>query len=179
MRRIKKKHSIIIEAMKLFSRQGFYKTKLTEVSDNLGISVGNIYNYFPSKSSLAKASIKYVARKLANELRYINDQPLRPEEKVDRFTRVYLMFVEKHPEMIEYFFRVYLSNRELFCDDEDCGFALAEEFIDEIERLIDDGVEAGVFAEQDFHVGFSVICGTLGAMTFLNGEHVKHWDSLR
>ena len=78
--------------------------------------------------------------------------------------------------MIDYFFRVYLSNRELFCDEEDCGFSLAKEFIDEIERLVDEGVKKGEFKERNFYVAFSLVSGILGAMTFLSGENVLEED---
>jgi AcrR family transcriptional regulator len=176
MKRIKKKNQIMREAIKLFSKQGFYNTRLSEISKNLGIGVGNIYNYFPSKKSLAKASIGFVTRKLASELRYINDRELSRHEKIQSFVDIYITFIQKHPEMIEYFFRVYLSNRELFCGEEDCGFSLAEEFIYEVERLVTGGVEAGEFKKQDFNVAFSLICGTLGAITFLNGENVLEKD---
>jgi AcrR family transcriptional regulator len=171
-KKFKKKNTIILSALKLFSKKGFYNTTISEISNNMGVSVGNIYNYFPSKKSLAKASIKFVTEKLAAELRYINNGDMSQKEKIRQFVSVYFVFIQKNPEMIEYFFRVYLSNRELFCDEEDCGFSLAKEFIDEIERLITTGVEYGEFKERDFYVAFSLITGILGAMTFLNGENV-------
>jgi hypothetical protein len=100
----------------MFSSKGFYNTTIAEVAKNIGMSVGNIYNYFPSKSSLA--------------------------------------------------------NREMFCDEEDCGFKLAKDFVDEIERLINDGVKSGEFAKQNFYIAFSSLTGILGGITFLNGEKV-------
>jgi len=172
----KKKNTIISEAIKLFSKQGFYKTKLSEVSSNIGISVGNIYGYFPSKKSLAKASIKYVAHKLGSELKYINNQDISQREKLEAFITIYFNFTQNYPEMIEYFFRVYLANRELFQDEKDCGFSLAKEFIDELEQLVDDGIENGEFKEQNFYIAFAVICGTLGAITFLEGENALKED---
>jgi AcrR family transcriptional regulator len=175
-KKFKKKNTIILSALKLFSKKGFYNTTISEISKNMGISVGNIYNYFPSKKSLAKASIKFVTSKLASELRYINEMHISEKDKIYQFVKVYFIFIQKHPEMIVYFFRVYLSNRELFCDEEDCGFSLAKEFIDEIERLVNQGVENGEFKEQNFYVAFSLISGILGAMTFLNGELVLEED---
>jgi AcrR family transcriptional regulator len=176
MKKHRKKNSIILSALKLFSKKGFYNTTISEISKNMGISVGSIYNYFPSKKSLAKASIKFVTRKLASDLRYINDKDISQKEKIYQFVEEYFIFIRKHPEMIEYFFRVYLSNRELFCDEEDCGFSLAKEFIDEIERLVDEGVKKGEFKERNFYVAFSLVSGILGAMTFLSGENVLEED---
>jgi len=175
-KKFQKRNTIILSALKLFSKKGFYNTTISEISKNMDISIGSIYNYFPSKKSLAKASIKFVTGKLATELRFINNQTISQKEKIRQFVNVYFVFIQKNPEMIEYFFRVYLSNRELFCDEEDCGFSLAKEFIDEIEKLINDGIILEEFKEIDFYVTFSLISGILGAMTFLSGEHVLKSD---
>ncbi len=176
MNKAKKKNSIIMMALKLFTKQGFYTTKISDISKSMDMSVGGIYDYFPSKKSLARASIKMVTQKLASELRYINQMDISQKDKIAQFVEIYFSFIEDSPEMIEYFFRVYLSNRELFCDEDDCGFSLAKEFIDEVEKLIDDGVKTGEFKEQNFFVSFSLICGILGAFTFLNGENVLEKD---
>ncbi len=168
----KKRNSIIQSALKLFSSKGFYNTTISEISEQMGISVGNVYNYFPSKKSLAQASIRYVTGKLAIELRYINHLKISQKDKIRRFVEIYLKFVQEYPEMIEYFFKVYLSNRELFCDKDDCGFALAKEFIDEVEALVEKGVTEGEFVKIDFYIAFSLIAGVLGSMTFLNSEKV-------
>ena len=163
-------------ALKLFSKQGLHHTKISEISKSLKISVGSIYEYFPSKQSLARASIQFVTQKLASELRYINALAIPHREKLCQFVEVYFRFIAQYPEMIEYFFRVYLSNRDFFCEEEDCGFALAREFVDEMERLIEDGVRKGEFKQQNFYVNFSLVCGILGAITFLHGEDVLEED---
>ncbi len=168
----KKKNIIILSALGLFSKQGFYNTTIADISKKIGISVGSMYNYFPSKKDLAKSSIQYVTKKLAVELSYINRKEISEKEKIADFVKVYFIFIQKHPEMIDYFFRVYLSNRELFCDEEDCGFYLAKDFIDEIEILINNGIKHKEFKKRNFYVTFSLISGILGAMTFLNGEKV-------
>ncbi len=167
----KKRNTIIQSALKLFSTKGFYNTTISEISEQMGVSVGNIYNYFPSKKSLAQASIRYVTNKLATELRYINSLEISQKEKIRHFVTVYLQFVHRNPEMIEYFFKVYLSNRELFCDKDDCGFALAKEFIDEVEFLVEKGVSEGEFEKIDFYMAFSLVTGILGSITFLNSEN--------
>jgi len=170
--RLKKKNSIILSALKLFSQNGFYNTSIANISKSIGISVGGIYGYFPSKKELAKSSIVFVTKKLAYKLNEINKKNITQREKISQFAGFYFDFIEKHPEMIDYFFRVYLANRELFCDEDDCGFSLAKDFVDEIENLINKGIENGEFKKQNFYVAFSCITGILGSMTFLNGEKV-------
>ena len=176
MNKRRKRAKIIASALRLFSKQGFYKTTMRDIADTLGISEGTLYNHFPSKMSLATAAISHVTGKMAIDLRYINGKSIPATEKIREFVRSYFGFIQKNPEMVEYFFRVYLSNREIFCDEEDCGFSLAKEFIDEIERLVDEGVKKGEFKERNFYVAFSLVSGILGAMTFLSGENVLEED---
>ncbi len=176
MNKIKKQNKIIESALKIFSKNGFYNTTISYITDDLKMSVGNFYNYFPSKKSLARASMVFVTKKLASNLRYINAKHITSREKITLFVQGYFDFVKQNPEMIEYFFRVYLSNRELFCEHEDCGFSLAKEFIDEVKTLFEDGRKNEEFMQKDFFVAFSSIVGILGGMTFLNGEHVLEDD---
>ncbi len=177
MLRKKKKESLIISsALKMFSKYGFYNTTISDVVKNINMSVGNFYNYFPSKNSLAKSSIIFVSKRLANKLKYINDQNISSRKKIFLFVESYLLFLKNNPEMINYFFKVYLGNRELFCDNENCGFELAEDFINELKRMINDGIEKKEFINQDFFISFSCIAGILGGITFLNSEKVLSQD---
>lgn len=143
---------------------------MRDIADTLGISEGTLYNHFPSKMSLATAAISHVTGKMAIDLRYINGKSIPATEKIREFVRSYFGFIQKNPEMVEYFFRVYLSNREIFCDEEDCGFSLAKDFIEELERLIDDGVRSNDFTQRNFFIAFSSVMGILGSITFLYGE---------
>ena len=76
----------------MFSKDGFYNTKVSDIAKSIGVSVGNIYNYFPSKDSLAKASIGFVSKKLALKLKYINEQDISSKEKIHLFVQSYLIF---------------------------------------------------------------------------------------
>ncbi|WP_297440209.1 TetR/AcrR family transcriptional regulator [Sulfurimonas sp.] len=176
MSKEKKKNSILLASLEIFTKQGFYKTTISQIAKHIGISVGNVYNYFPSKESLAKASIVFVTEKLATILHNINAQDIPAKEKVACFVEEYLEFLQKHPEMIEYFFRIYLANREVFYQSDDSGFSLAESFIKELEKLVTDGIASKEFANQDFYISFACISGILGGITFLHGEKVLQAD---
>jgi len=167
------KHNAILEsALTLFSKYGFHNTTIAQIAKNIGISAGSIYSYFPSKNSLAKEAITFVTKILAKQLREINEKEIGSQEKITLFVQSYLAFVSKHPEKIEYFFKVYLSNKEIFSKEGKSGFELAVEFIDEVEILINDGVKSGEFRSNNFYISFSSIVGILGAITFLSCEKV-------
>eukprot|EP01029_Cantina_marsupialis_P022778 TRINITY_DN55812_c0_g1_i1.p1 TRINITY_DN55812_c0_g1~~TRINITY_DN55812_c0_g1_i1.p1 ORF type:complete len:162 (+),score=32.20 TRINITY_DN55812_c0_g1_i1:131-616(+) len=141
------------------------------------MSVGNMYNYFKSKEELAKYAIKYSTNVLAKELKEINQMDISSKEKVFTFTRRYMESVKKSPEVIEYFLRVYLSNREVF--QEGCeGFLCVSEFVTEVMILLDEGASKKEFRQQDFFPAFAMLMGALGGFAFLTGEKVLDKDIL-
>ncbi|MDY0192179.1 MAG: TetR/AcrR family transcriptional regulator [Aliarcobacter butzleri] len=172
-----KKNTIIENALKLFSQKGFYNTTIPDIAKAMQMSVGNMYNYFASKEELAKFAIKYSTNILADELRKINNLDISSKEKIYIFVKKYLENVQKSPEVIEYFLRVYLSNREVFkqgCE----GFLCVGEFVTEVMILLDDGAQKKEFREQEFFPAFAMIMGCLGGFAFLSGENVLDKDIL-
>ena len=143
----------------------------------MSMSVGNMYNYFSSKEELAKFAIKYATNILAVELKEINNMDIPSKEKIYLFVDKYLENVQKSPEVIEYFLRVYLSNREVFkqgCE----GFLCVGEFVTEVMILLEEGASKKEFREQDFFRAFAMIMGCLGGFAFLSGEKVLDKDLL-
>lgn len=172
-----KKNTIIENSLKLFSKNGFYNTTIPDIAKSMKMSVGNMYNYFKSKEELAKYAIKYSTNVLAKELKTINQMDISSKEKIFIFTRKYLESVKKSPEVIEYFLRVYLSNREVF--QEGCeGFLCVSEFVTEVMILLDDGAANKEFRQQTFFPAFAMIMGALGGFAFLSGEKVLEKDIL-
>ncbi|MDD4329332.1 MAG: TetR/AcrR family transcriptional regulator [Aliarcobacter sp.] len=172
-----KKNNIIQNALKLFSQKGFYNTTIPDIAKAMSMSVGNMYNYFSSKEELAKFAIKYSTNILAVELKEINNMDITSKEKIYLFVDKYLENVQKSPEVIEYFLRVYLSNREVFkqgCE----GFLCVGEFVTEVMILLEEGASKKEFREQDFFPAFAMIMGCLGGFAFLSGEKVLDKDLL-
>ncbi|PHO19288.1 TetR family transcriptional regulator [Malaciobacter molluscorum LMG 25693] len=172
-----KKNNIIENALKLFSTKGFYNTTIPDIAKAMKMSVGNMYNYFASKEELAKYAIKYSTNILAEQLRKINHMDISSKEKIFLFTKLYLENVKNSPEIIEYFLRVYLSNREVFAQGCE-GFLCVSEFVTEVMIFLDEGASKGEFREQDFFSAFSMIMGCLGGFAFLSGEKVLDKDLL-
>ena len=109
-----KREQIMNAALKLFAKNGFYTTTIPDIAKKLNMSVGNIYNYFKSKDILAQEIIKYISSYLGEKLRKINLEKISTKEKTRKIVWTYFETAKNHPEMIDYFLRVYLSNREVF-----------------------------------------------------------------
>lgn len=170
-KKVTKKEQIIQTALELFAYKGFYSTTIPDIASSLKMSVGNMYNYFKSKDILAKEIIKYISIYLGNELKKINEEQISTQEKTKKIVTMYFNIAASRPEMIDYFLRVYLSNREVFKDGCE-GMACVSEFVTEIMIYFEEGVQKGELKEQDFFSAFGLFMGYLGGMVFLNGEKI-------
>lgn len=166
-----RKVSIMTKALELFSKEGFYQTTMPTIAEKIGMSVGNLYNYFTSKEMLAKDLILYIANILGEEIRKINESPLNTKEKIEAIVHMYFKIAQERPETIEYFLRVYLSNREVF---QNCceGMICVSAFVTELMIFFEEGVRSGDLKDQEFFSAFGLFMGYLGGMVFINGEKI-------
>lgn len=166
-----KKELIMQKALELFARNGFYITTIPDIAKSLKMSVGNMYNYFKSKDILAQEIIKYISAYLGEKLKEINEEDITTKEKIKKIVTVYFETAKIKPEMIDYFLRVFLSNREVFKNECE-GMICVNEFVTEIMIFFEEGVKAGELRDQDFFSAFGLFMGYLGGMVFLKGEEV-------
>lgn len=167
----KKKEEIIKVALKLFAEKGFYKTTIPDIAEALGMSVGNFYNYFESKEELAKYIMQYSSNILGEEIRKISEMDISTREKILLLVRRFIEIAEEKPELIDYFLRVFLSNREVF--KEGCeGFLCVSDVVTELMLFFEDGARKGDLRQQDFFPAFVTVIGPLGGIVFLKGENV-------
>jgi AcrR family transcriptional regulator len=130
-----------------------------------------MYNYFKSKEALAMAIMQYTSDILGEKIKKINKKNISVYEKIKLITAMYFEIADKKPEMIEYFLRVYLSNRDVF--KEGCeGMICVSAFVTEIMIFFEEGVRSKELRDQDFFSAFGLFMGYLGGMVFLKGENV-------
>ncbi len=168
-RKEQRKIEIMDTALKLFSTDGFYAVTIADIAKELGMSVGNIYNYFSSKDALAKELIMYISKILGSNIRQINMEKISAKEKIEKIVRFYFNIAKERPELIDYFLRVYLSHREVFKDGCE-GMICVSPFVTEIMIFFEEGVKNGELREQDFFSAFGLFMGYLGGMVYLKGE---------
>ncbi len=167
----KRKLEIIKGSLKLFAQNGFYVTTIPIIAKALGMSVGNMYNYFKSKEELAQEALRFISKYLAKDIKAVNESNLTTEEKIRKIVAEYFKVAQNDPQMIEFFLRVYLSNREVFksgCE----GMICVNEFVTEIMIFFEEGVAKGDLKNQDFFSAFGLFMGYLGGMVFLQGEEI-------
>ncbi|SFV67160.1 transcriptional regulator, TetR family [hydrothermal vent metagenome] len=171
MSKEERRGGIISASFKLFAERGFFITTIPDIAEKVGMSVGNFYNYFTSKDILAKELVMYISEYLGHKIRDINEKDISTEEKIYEIVSMYFNMANEKPEMIEYFLRVYLSNREVF--GEGCeGMICVSSFVTEMMILFEEGVSCKDLHNQDFFSAFGLFMGYLGGMVFLFGEKI-------
>ncbi len=55
---------ILVEATRLFARQGYHKTTMTDLAAAIGMTQGAIFHHFPSKEAILHAVVDRLARGL-------------------------------------------------------------------------------------------------------------------
>lgn len=65
--RVVRRNQAAIEevALRLFIRQGYFGTSIRDITREAGISVGNIYNYYPTKEALYVSLVKRYSTEMA------------------------------------------------------------------------------------------------------------------
>jgi len=170
-----KSEKILDAALMLFSTQGFYATTIPDIAKAMGMSVGNIYNYFSSKEMLAKEIIKYSSDILGAEIRRVNESEGNTKEKIRQIVALYFEMASSKPQHINYFLRVYLANKEVFKDGCE-GMLCVSAFVTELMIFFEEGVACKELRNQDFFSAFGLFMGYLGGFVFLNGEGVLEKD---
>jgi TetR/AcrR family fatty acid metabolism transcriptional regulator len=96
-----KRERILDAAERVFARQGFYQSRVSEIARDAGVADGTIYLYFKSKDdlliSLFESRMEHVNQRLAQALA---DQ-VTPIDKLMALVRTYLGLVRDHRELAE------------------------------------------------------------------------------
>ena len=96
----KRRAQIVLSAIKLFSQKGFHKTTLRELSDEAGLSYGNLYDYIGSKEDIFSLIHDYAANltmsALCDSIKNVTD----PIEKLRRIVRAEFNLMDQMADAI-------------------------------------------------------------------------------
>ncbi|MGL5356666.1 MAG: TetR/AcrR family transcriptional regulator [Cetobacterium sp.] len=80
-----KKNQILEMAKDVLLKKGIFKTRIEDITNNLGIAKGSFYTYFKSKDELLEAVINEVYKIRKNELEELLQTILNPKEQLKSF----------------------------------------------------------------------------------------------
>ncbi|WP_020594263.1 TetR/AcrR family transcriptional regulator [Kiloniella laminariae] len=84
------RRQLIVEtAIKCFAEKGFHQTSMRDLAKNAGISLGNVYNHFDSKTALVQEIATLEAQEFL-EFQSVLENTRDPVKALDRFLVIYL-----------------------------------------------------------------------------------------
>lgn len=104
-----RKQEILDAAIRVFARKGYEKTSISDIANEIGISQGLCYRYFPSKEAIYDAALEEYAQFIADtnmKKTQIKGLPLREQIAcISRNMRDYAMTERGQAELYELFHR--------------------------------------------------------------------------
>lgn len=102
----KKKHSdkhrrIIEAAIKVFAKNGFYNSKVSEIARAANVADGTIYLYFQNKDDILISLFEEEMQNVLVRVGAAVAQETDPARKLERFAMAHLSLVEENQELAE------------------------------------------------------------------------------
>jgi len=108
--RKKRKQEILAAALDLFIRRGYAATKISDIAQSVGMSVGLLFHYFESKEKLYESLVRYGISGPMSTMGFTGDEPLRFfEETAEKI----IHSIHEQPFIAKMF---VLMNRALYND---------------------------------------------------------------
>ena len=135
----RKKELIENAAKQLFIRQGFHATSMRNISARAGTSLGNLYNYYPTKEAILGSIISKYQRLIDERLKSIFDQITEPLSARDlkRFARLVKQMVNDHHDfwLLMYIDVLEFENQHFRKMFEDLAKKMRRRFAESFEEL--------------------------------------------
>ncbi len=140
-----KYYRIIEAATKVFAKNGFYQSKISEIAKEAKVADGTIYIYFENKDdiliSLFEEQMKAVIDNMEVQISGIDD----PAKKLERFAATHLGLIEKNQDMAE-IIQVELRQSNKFMKEYKNEKFI--QYLNIIEDIISEGQKRGIFKED-------------------------------
>ena len=158
------REDIVVACLKLFARQGFHNTSISDIANGAGITKGAIYWHFENKEALFAAILDNMRLNWREVVQQHVDEVENPRDKIDQlFENFYLLLVQ-HPDCSLFLQRVSLETDGKYAGRLSEGFEGTADFIAAIFKR---GKEDGIF-KPDLDsklIAYTIICCLVGAQS--------------
>ncbi|MCU0237848.1 MAG: TetR family transcriptional regulator [Pyrinomonadaceae bacterium] len=161
-----KREAILRAAIKVFARNGYFNSKVSDIAGEAGIADGTVYLYFKSKEEVLHSVFDTFMEEFLNEAKRELSEIENPIERLKKLARLHLEKLGNDRDaaiVVQVEFRGSTKFMEEFSN---AGFA---EYLKMIKQTIEDGQQQGLF-RQDLS---ATICSKIlyGALD----EMVTNW----
>ncbi len=165
-----KRERILRAAVEVFARQGFYKTRVSEVAKAAGVADGTIYLYFDSKDQLLLSLFEDRIEKLLTFLAKEIAALASPEEKLRRIIELQLGLLDGERELAEVVTIIVRQSNTLLREHAAPKFLA---YLDAIASVVAEGQREGTFrGDVSPHLVARAVFGALDgiALTWALGK---------
>jgi TetR/AcrR family fatty acid metabolism transcriptional regulator len=142
MRDPDKPQQIIDAAVRVFARNGFYNSRVSDIAREAGIASGTIYLYFKTKDEILVTLFREKMAAFVSALRTEIARERDPEAKIRRLVRLHFEVLEASPDMAEVV-QVELRQGQKFFRGASAHEISA--YFELIGSILHEGVAGGVF----------------------------------
>lgn len=150
---------IVAGAMKLFAEKGYAATSLREIAELARTTKPMIYYYFQSKEGLYISTLRDLLQALADAIDRATHPGDDPVEKLRTFADAYLRYFQSHEPHIAFVVREVFGLGADIMDE--FGKNLDERALSRLHRIVEEGIERGIFRECNVHTSAIAIMGIL------------------
>lgn len=109
------RRQVLDAALRLFTRDGYFKTSVHDVARTSGVSVGSIYHHFNDKEGIARALYADLAERMVELLEGIHRDYASTHDRCRAVVAALFDMTENEPEAME--FMLYAKHREFLPDE--------------------------------------------------------------
>ncbi|MDD5458842.1 MAG: TetR/AcrR family transcriptional regulator [Phycisphaerae bacterium] len=149
---------ILDSAKRIFAEQGYRRTKVEDISNDLSVGKGTLYRYFPDKKGLFLSVFEYGMEQLCAAIFSKVDSMESPPEKIKAAVRTYFEFFEDNPQFIEIMMQVRSEFRSEF---RQIHLELYGKYIGRSQTNLRNGMANGQFREMNVEQTADVISALL------------------
>lgn len=153
---------ILDDAARLFARDGYDGTSLSELAISVGVTKAAIYHYFPNKKEIYEAIIVRTLQGLRCHVSQVTAAASGPEEALARFMTAHADFFEDHYDGFLTMFVGYggMENVVMLAEAQ----KLRDEHEQALRHIIADGIAKGAFRAVDIDVTSRAVLSMLNWM---------------
>lgn len=156
-RTLEKKREILEAASRVFRRRGLHATGMREIAAELGMHVGNLYYYFDNKQELLAFCQEDTLGGLLALAERVQETDGRPDRSLHRLIVGHLVRLNQEtPGSL-----AHLEVEALEPPWREPILAQRERYEAAVRRLIEQGIEQGIFRPTDAKVAAMTILGAL------------------
>lgn len=146
---------ILTAALELFVAHGFHNVSVHDVQKLANVSIGSIYNHFGGKEGIAKALYDHLLIEIEQMIEKVNTELTTSRERCNKIIELLFEYTETRRSIISYVFQIRHS--EILTQATSIYHSRAFQML---QRIVDEGIAAGEFVNQDKQIVNAAIFGS-------------------